>query len=163
MTVKAENKDITCLAALYAGRRPYYGELHDHASTGGTSDGKNPLKGWKEGLAALGMDFATTVDHKQVRHMYLPEWDSSLFIGGTESGAKITDDETERPYLHYNMFFARPSNWRRFWRLSRNISLRADLRDILFTAASPAPGLPSWWIRRWNWVASSYIPTPQVR
>jgi len=102
------NKDIGQLEALYQGRKPYFGELHDHADTGGTSDGKLPLEGWKKALAELQMDFATIVDHKQVRHMYLPEWDETVFIGGTEPGTKIMDDEIENAVLHYNMLFAYP-------------------------------------------------------
>lgn len=106
--MEATKKDIERLESLYAGRKPYYGELHDHAATGGTSDGKLPLEGWKEALAELQMDFATIVDHKQVRHMYLPEWDETVFIGGTEPGTKITDDEIENSVIHYNMLFACP-------------------------------------------------------
>ena len=106
--MKAAQKDIALLEALYEGRKPYFGELHDHAATGGTSDGKLPLEGWKTALAELEMDFATIVDHKQVRHMYLPEWDDRIFIGGTEPGTKIMDDEIENSIIHYNMIFAHP-------------------------------------------------------
>lgn len=101
-------KDIRQLDELYAGEKPYQGELHDHADTGGTSDGHYTLQQWKQALEELQMDFATILDHKQVRHMYLPEWDNSIFIGGTEPGTKITDDEIESSFLHYNMLFARP-------------------------------------------------------
>ena len=106
--MEATQKDIALLESLYEGRKPYYGELHDHADTGGTSDGKLPLEGWKKALRELEMDFATIVDHKQVRHMYLPEWDETIFIGGTEPGTKIMDDDIENAVLHYNMLFARP-------------------------------------------------------
>ena len=106
--MEATQKDADLLKSLYAGRKPYFGELHDHADTGGTSDGKLPLEGWKKALKELEMDFATIVDHKQVRHMYLPEWDSSIFIGGTEPGTKIMDDQIENSIIHYNMLFARP-------------------------------------------------------
>ena len=101
-------KDIKLLESLYAGRTAYYGELHDHSASGGTSDGKLPLADWKTALQELGMDFATILDHKQVSHMYLPEWDNTVFIGGTEPGTKITDDEIENSIIHYNMIFARP-------------------------------------------------------
>ena len=106
--MEVTKKDTERLESLYAGRKPCYGELHDHAATGGTSDGKLPLEGWKEALAELQMDFATIVDHKQVRHMYLPEWDEAVFIGGTEPGTKIMDDEIENSIIHYNMLFACP-------------------------------------------------------
>ena len=36
----ATDKEIAHLQALYEGRRAFYGELHDHAASGGTADGK---------------------------------------------------------------------------------------------------------------------------
>lgn len=117
MKFSANKDDIAHLEGLYKGKKAYYGELHDHASTGGRSDGHCTLDEWKSGMAELHMDFATIVDHKQVRHMYLDEWDPSMFIGGTEAATWITD----RPHLpirnaedklinglHYNMIFAEP-------------------------------------------------------
>lgn len=101
-------KDIRLLDELYAGRAPYHGELHDHGATGGTSDGKRPLSHWKGALEALKMDFAAILDHKQVRHMYLPEWEDGLFIGGTEPGTVIDDSGAEVKSMHYNMLFAEP-------------------------------------------------------
>ena len=41
--MRASSEEISCLEQLYEGRTPFYGELHDHAMTGGTSDGKRPL------------------------------------------------------------------------------------------------------------------------
>ena len=76
--------EIQKLEAHYAGCRAFHGELHDHASTGGTSDGHCTLTQWAEDLAKLKMDFAAILDHRQVRHMFLPEWKDGLFIGGTE-------------------------------------------------------------------------------
>lgn len=103
--MRAMEKDISQLEALYAGRKPYYGELHDHSNSGVRGDGHNSLTEWKEELARLKMDFATLVDHRQVMHMQLPEWDSSIFIGGTEPGTAILDSKAEVPKLHYNMIF----------------------------------------------------------
>jgi len=94
------------IEGLYAGRRVFHGELHDHAATGGTSDGKYPLDVWRREMAELGMDFAAIIDHRQVRHMYLPEWEDGLFIGGSEPGTGITDSKAENKSLHYNMIFA---------------------------------------------------------
>ena len=93
------------LNSLYAGRRVYHGELHDHAATGGTSDGKRTLAQWTAQLEALKMDFAAILDHRQVRHMYLNEWKDGLFIAGTEPGTEITDAEAEVKQMHYNMLF----------------------------------------------------------
>ena len=108
--------DIGRIEELYEGRKPYYGELHDHASTGGTSDGHCTLEQWKAEMKPLKMDFAAIVDHKQVRHMYLDEWDNTIFIGGTEAATWITDrphlpiyiDEKLANGIHYNMVFATP-------------------------------------------------------
>lgn len=100
------SEDVLRLNTLYAGLQPYYGELHDHADTGGTSDGKQPLSVWKEGLSKLDMDFATIVDHRQSLHMRLEDWDNAIFIGGSEAATTIKDRDGVR--LHYNMTFADP-------------------------------------------------------
>lgn len=107
--MKATQQDISQLDWLYAGRQPYYGELHDHSNSGPKGDGHNSLSEWKGGLAALSMDFATIVDHRQVQHMYLPEWDSSIFIGGTEPGTRIKDSKAQENQMHYNVLFSEPA------------------------------------------------------
>lgn len=102
-------RDLELLHSIYGERTLYQGELHDHANTGGTSDGKRTLEHWKGAMEAQEMDFATILDHKQVRHMYLPEWDDTIFIGGTEPAAPIKDEAGERiGGLHYNMIFSDP-------------------------------------------------------
>lgn len=107
--MKATEKDLELLEKIYGNRTVYQGELHDHASTGGTSDGKRTLEHWKGAMEAQEMDFATILDHRQVRHMYLPEWDDTLFIGGTEPGGHIkTEDGEDLGVLHYNMVFSDP-------------------------------------------------------
>lgn len=105
MTAIADAKDQAHLEALYEGRKAYQGELHDHAKTGGTSDGQRTLAHWRGALEALHMDFAAILDHRQVRHMYLPEWEDGLFICGTEPGTRISDSTAANPALHYNMLF----------------------------------------------------------
>ena len=47
--------EIDHLQSLYANRRPFHGELHDHANTGGTSDGERTLSHWIGALEALKM------------------------------------------------------------------------------------------------------------
>ncbi len=101
-------QEITRLNALYSGCRAYHGELHDHSASGGTSDGKCTLEEWIKEMAELKMDFAAILDHRQVRHMYLPEWEDGLFIGGSEPGTKIDDSPAEGKYMHYNMVFTGP-------------------------------------------------------
>ena len=99
--------DIAALDKAYEGRNVYHGELHDHADTGGTSDGHRTLLQWKAGMKEQGIDFATIVDHRQVLHMELDDWDNSLFIGGSEAGAIIDGlaNATESK-AHINLLFA---------------------------------------------------------
>lgn len=107
---KATPAQIARLNRLYEGRSLYFGDLHNHANTGGTSDGRRTLEHWKGALEALHMDFAGILDHKQVRHMYLPEWEDGLFICGTEPGAVIKDCVAIGGHndIHYNMLFPSP-------------------------------------------------------
>ena len=105
----ATKQDIEFLEELYQGRKPYHGELHDHAASGGTSDGKCTLAFWREEMERLQMDFAAILDHKQVRHMYLPEWEDGLFIGGSEPGGGFTDSTAEVPRFHYNLLTEGPA------------------------------------------------------
>lgn len=106
--MKATDADISYLEKLYAGRIAFFGELHDHAKTGGTSDGARTLEHWRGAMEALQMDFGAILDHRQVRHMYLPEWEDGVFLGGTEPGANILDITCQKPNLHYNMIFEGP-------------------------------------------------------
>ena len=102
----ASENERQLLEAAYRGRKVFHGELHDHSNSGGTSDGKCTLDVWKKEMAELKMDFAAILDHRQVRHMYLPEWDDTLFISGTEPGTVITDSHASQKELHYNMLFS---------------------------------------------------------
>ena len=104
----ATQQDISHLEAIYAGRKPFFGELHDHANTGGTSDGRCTLALWRREMEWLGMDFAAIVDHKQVRHMYQPEWEDGVFIGGTEMATTLHGCKAQVPQLHYMMLFEGP-------------------------------------------------------
>ena len=101
----ADETDIQALEDLYSGRTPFYGEMHDHSNSGGRSDGRMTLSVWKSVLPSLNMDFATIVDHKQVRHMVLPEWDETVFIGGTEAANTLKGSDLEQNNFHYNMIF----------------------------------------------------------
>lgn len=101
----AAQADIDFLDKAYEGRQVYHGEMHDHASTGGTSDGKQPLNIWTVVMDDLDMDFATIVDHKQVLHMRLPEWDDTIFIGGSEAMTLTLGKDLPSTKMHYNMIF----------------------------------------------------------
>lgn len=94
---------IEKLEKLYKDCRAYHGEMHDHSNSGGTSDGKQPLSIWIKKLEELKMDFAAILDHRQIRHMYQPEWKDGLFIAGTEPGTSIVDSKAEVQSLHYNI------------------------------------------------------------
>ena len=108
MEHQAGESDIRSLEKRYEGRTPYHGELHDHSASGGTSDGKVPLSVWKTELAELKMDFAAILDHRQVRHMYTPEWDDTVFLCGSEPGTTITDSGAVKKGLHYNIHVPSP-------------------------------------------------------
>lgn len=96
-------REIDHLNELYKGCQVYHGELHDHSNSGGTSDGKCTLAEWVAELKHLNMDFAAILDHRQVRHMYQPEWTDGLFIPGTEPGTSITDSKATVKGVHYNI------------------------------------------------------------
>ncbi len=102
-TVKDAN--FTQLEALYAGRKPYHGDFHTHTNSGGSSDGNTPLSEFIEQIKAHGLDFAAIVDHKQMRHFFLPEWDEKYCICGTEPGLSISDRPGIGGKLHYTMIF----------------------------------------------------------
>ncbi|MCQ2431101.1 MAG: hypothetical protein MJ175_00700 [Clostridia bacterium] len=124
MNYQATEEDIRKLEQSYEGRKPYHGEMHDHSASGGTSDGACALSVWKEELAALKMDFAAILDHRQVRHMYLPEWDNTIFLCGSEPGTVITDSRASSKELHYNILVPTPKELEAFL---------ADLPEYQFT------------------------------
>lgn len=103
MTATAQ--DISLLDGLYSGRRAFFGDLHNHSASTERSDGKRPMSHWKGALEALEMDFAALLDHGQAEHMYLPDWEDGIFLGGTEPGTGITDSKAANPGMHYNMIF----------------------------------------------------------
>jgi len=100
--------DIAALDALYSDTKVRWTDLHVHTDSGGTSDGKTPMKDFVPGMDALGLDVAAVVDHKQMRGFFLPEWDESRFIIGTEPGTKmlgLTQVRHGQASVHYNMLF----------------------------------------------------------
>lgn len=101
----ATQKDIDHLEKMYAGRTLFFGEAHDHANTGGNSDGSQDLNTWIAGMDELNMDFAAIVDHRQSSHMSLELWKKGCFIGGSEAATTITDSSATKKNLHYNMLF----------------------------------------------------------
>ena len=112
---QATEADIAQLEKLYEGREAFHGEFHDHANTGGIkSDGKVGLAEWKINMLTKDMDFTTIVDHKQMFHMELPEWDETMFIGGSEPGTKILDMPSGSNTMHYNMVFATAEEFDKF-------------------------------------------------
>ena len=113
-TFEATQAEIDKLESLYKGRIPLHGDFHCHADTGGTSDGKVKLDAWLDTMNYISdMDFATVVDHKQVLHMRLPEWDNTRFVGGSELATNLGDlsDQCTQWSLHYNLIFADPESF----------------------------------------------------
>ncbi|MCL2517561.1 MAG: hypothetical protein FWF15_03260 [Oscillospiraceae bacterium] len=98
------NPDFSALDRKYAGRKPYWGDLHVHTNSGGTSDGSVEIGKWPGMMRELQLDFAAVMDHRQVRHMFLPEWDDAIFIGGSEAGTMINGlNAASYSQIHYNM------------------------------------------------------------
>lgn len=95
------------LDALYAGMKVYYGDFHCHSNSGGTSDGKTPIEEYAAGMDRMGVDFAAIVDHLQMRHFFLPCWDETRMICGTEPSTYLLG--TNRPEkaraFDYTMIF----------------------------------------------------------
>lgn len=107
-----ENADFSCLDKIYEGKTLYFGDLHCHSDSGGRSDGKEPIGNYVQKMKELNVDFAAIVDHRQMRHMFLDEWDENYFICGSEPGLKIDGfDQSEiiskslNNHLHYILLF----------------------------------------------------------
>lgn len=100
------------LTALYSGRKALHGDMHTHSNSGGTSDGKTPLAQFIKQIKELDLDFAACVDHKQMRHAFLPEWDEDMLIFGTEPAVVIKEEGRPRrsAVLHYCMLFQHPAD-----------------------------------------------------
>ena len=99
--------DFAVLDQHYEGLQCFHGDFHCHSNSGGTSDGQTPLAEYVEGLKAKNMDFAAIVDHRQMRHFFLPEWDETYLICGTEPTCVL--DEPEKTLvarkMDYTMIF----------------------------------------------------------
>lgn len=102
-----QKADFSALDKLYAGRRRFYGDFHCHSNSGGTSDGKMPIENYVDGMKEKQLDFAAIVDHRQMRHFFLPCWDEKYLICGTEPGAvlKDLDKPAYAKKLDYTMIF----------------------------------------------------------
>ena len=122
----ASQADIDHLEKAYEGRSVYFGEAHVHADTGGMSDGKVTLTQWKEFMESHDMDFATIVDHRQVAHMYMDEWDDACFIGGTELATVISDSGATKKNMHYNMVFTDPEAFKNVLRSNASFEYEED-------------------------------------
>ena len=108
-------QEVAQLNTMYAGKTSYQGEMHEHANTGGRSDGKQTLETWIAAMKKLDMDFATIVDHDQSRHMYLDAWDDVTFLGGTETTGWLTGKETvSHGEFHMNLVFAKAEQFEAF-------------------------------------------------
>lgn len=106
------SEDAVRLNELYAGRVAYHGEFHDHADTGGKSDGRASLSKIKQILEVNNMDFTTILDHYQILHMELEDWDNRVFIGGSEMSTIIHDSPATSKKIHVNMIFSRPEEFK---------------------------------------------------
>lgn len=95
------------LDRLYANRTCYHGDFHCHSNSGGTSDGKTPIEQYVSDMQKIGSDFAAIVDHRQMRHFFLPCWDEEYLICGTEPGHYLNDPTRPKiaTKMDYTMIF----------------------------------------------------------
>ena len=103
----AGETETTALNDMYAGRNVLHGEMHDHSKSGPKGDGKRTLAEIKAEMTRLSIDFTTLVDHKQSVHMYLEDWDNTIFVGGSEPGTTVSDSKGVGDF-HFNMIFSDP-------------------------------------------------------
>ncbi len=107
--VGTKHTNFSKLDELYSDCKPYYGDLHVHTQSGGTSDGLVPIEEWPTKMDEKKVDFAAVVDHKQMRGFFLPEWDEERFIIGTEPGTRFSEGLNAVRYnqagIHYIMLF----------------------------------------------------------
>ena len=101
----ATEAEVAKLDQAYTGLQPHHGQLHDHANTGPRSDGKRTLDEWKVGMLGVAMEYAAILDHRQTHHMYLEEWDPTLFISGSEAMTHVRGRPEYCNKYHYNMIF----------------------------------------------------------
>lgn len=121
-------EDEKQLLSAYSGRKAYHGEAHDHAATGGNSDGNCTLEQWAVSMADRNMDFATIADHRQTGHMTLPQWDTTKFIGGSEASTLVqgTGYVKDKNKMHYNMLFTDPKGLENVIKSVRAYNYRYD-------------------------------------
>ena len=102
-----QDPDFAVLDQQYAGRRLFYGDFHCHSNSGGSSDGKTPIENYLEGMKEKQLDFAAIVDHRQMRHFFLPCWDEQYQICGTEPGCTLNEPDRHplARKLDYTMIF----------------------------------------------------------
>lgn len=134
----ATDADIALLDGLYKDRKAYFGDMHNHSESMGRSDGHIKLEDWPSTvMEPKQMDFAVLVDHKQSEHMRLPEWDDTLFVGGSEAGTQIIDPALEQGNMHYNMIFTDPDKLDQYVKSHAEYNYRLDL-DPEFKDRHPA-------------------------
>ncbi len=114
---EATAEDRRMLDDLYAGRTLYQGEMHNHAKTYGRGpgallgdDGNTPLSDWKGQMKEYGLDFAACLDHNQYDHFEHPDWDTRLFVYGSEASVRIIDSNDQNyaqkhGQMHFDMIF----------------------------------------------------------
>lgn len=108
--------DDKLILAPYSTLQLAYGDMHAHAKESHGSDAfddtytANALSTWKSEMSGHGLDFAASLDHHQTDHILNSEWDTNLFIYGTEPSTCITDIKNiwqgKLGEMHYNMLFA---------------------------------------------------------
>lgn len=109
--------DVQLLNQYYGNLQLAFGDMHAHAEEDLTNwqfdeeKEKAALATWKTEMGNYGLDFIASLDHNQTDHISNEEWDTDLFIYGTEPSAEITgltngSINATTGEMHYNMLFA---------------------------------------------------------
>lgn len=97
--------DFSVLQTYYAGRTPFYCDMHVHSRSGGTSDGWVDIGDWPNEMQEQKVDFVAIADHRQMRHFFLPEFDDAKFFYANEPEALLIGNSVKFDKLHYNMIY----------------------------------------------------------
>ncbi len=102
----ATAEDIAALEKLYEGLQVAYGDMHSHSASHSNSDGQKSFAEYKTHMEENQIDFVALLDHSQTYHMMRDDWDSNVFIGGSEPGMNITGVQVQTVNnIDYGMIF----------------------------------------------------------
>lgn len=115
VSYSADTEDEALLTSAYQGMKLAFGDMHAHAEDDDTNKKFNEeseataLTTWKSEMQGHGLDFVASLDHYQTNHILNDEWNTNMFLYGTEPGTNISgirEIPNRSGEMHYNMLFA---------------------------------------------------------